>query len=123
MFKFKPTTITINGDEKLKGYTVEGLDPSIFRGLKIILVKSWDWEAYEATTALSIMPRSYPGGYSNKTRKGTLQIIANHLSSSPEAVWEVIQKRLNYDLIIPKINKGDLQNENRINTRLFQRIF
>ena len=44
MLKFKRTTITINGDEELKGYTVEGLDNSIFRGLKVVLVKDWDWK-------------------------------------------------------------------------------
>ena len=100
MLRFKRTTITINGDEELTGYTVEGLDNSIFRGLKVVLVKDWDWKAYEATTALSLMPRSWPGCYSNKTREGVLQIVANFLSNSPEAVWEVIQKRLDYDLRI-----------------------
>ena len=59
MLKFKRTTITINGDEELKGYSVEGLDTRIFRGLKVVLVKGWGWKAYEATTALSLMPRSW----------------------------------------------------------------
>ena len=105
MLKFKRTTITINDDEILKGYSVEGLDTQIFRGLKIILVKDWDWTAYEATTARPLMPRSYPDSYSNKTRIGVLQIVANYLSNSPEAVWEIIQKRLDYDLIIPKVKQ------------------
>ena len=79
---------------------MEDLDTRIFRGLKVVLVKDWGWKAYEATTALSLMPRSWPGRYSNKTREGVLQIVANFLSNSPEAVWEVIQKRLDYDLRI-----------------------
>ena len=33
MLKFKRTTITINSDEERKGYSVEGLDTRIFRGL------------------------------------------------------------------------------------------
>ena len=69
MLKFKRTTITINGDEELKGYTVEGLDNSIFKGLQVVLVKDWDWKAYEATTGISITPSSWAGGYSNKTRE------------------------------------------------------
>ena len=100
MLKFKRTTITINGDEELKGYSVEGLDTRIFRGLKVVLVKDWDWKAYEATTGISITPPSWAGGLSNKTREGILQILSNFLSNSPEAVWEVIQKRLDYDLRI-----------------------
>ena len=74
MLKFKRTTITINGDEELKGYSVEGLDTRIFRGLKVVLVKDWDWKAYEATTGISITPPSWAGGLSNKTREGILQI-------------------------------------------------
>ena len=97
MLRFKRTTIKVDNKET-KGYAVEDLDTHIFRGLKVVLVKGWGWKAYEATTALSLMPRSWPGCYSNKTREGVLQIVANFLSNSPEAVWEVIQKRLDYDL-------------------------
>ena len=99
MLRFKRTTIKVDNKET-KGYAVEDLDTHIFRGLKVVLVKDWGWKAYEATTALSLMPRSWPGCYSNKTREGVLQIVANFLSNSPEAVWEVIQKRLDYDLRI-----------------------
>lgn len=99
MPKFKRTTITINGDEVLKGYRVEGLDNSIFRGLQVVLVKDWDWIAYEATTALRLMPKSWEGGLSNKTREGALQIVANFLLNTHEAVWEIIQDRLDYDLV------------------------
>ena len=99
MLRFKRTTITINGEEN-RGYSVEGLDTRIFRGLQVILVKGWGWKAYEATTGISITPSSWAGSYSNKTREGILQILSNFLSNSPEAVWEVIQKRLDYDLEI-----------------------
>ena len=98
MLKFKRTTITINEDEVLKGYSVEGLDDGIFRGLQVVLVKDWGWIAYEATTALRLMPNSWAGGYSNKTREGALQIVADFLSKAPEAVWGVIQNRLDYAL-------------------------
>ena len=99
MLKFKRTTITI-GDKELKGYSVEGLDNRIFRGLQVVLVKNWGWKAHEATTGISITPPSWPGCYSNKTREGTLQIVANSLSNAPKVVWEVIQERLDYDLEI-----------------------
>ena len=99
MLKFKRTTITINGVET-KGYAVEGLDESVFRGLQVVLVKNWGWKAHEATTGISITPPSWPGCYSNKTREGTLQIVANSLSNAPKVVWEVIQERLDYDLEI-----------------------
>ena len=100
MLKFKRTTIMINGDEELKGYTVEGLDNSIFKGLQVVLVKDWGWKAYEATTGISITPSSWAGGLSNKTREGILQILSNFLSNAPESGWTRIQEKLDYDLKI-----------------------
>ena len=56
MLKFKRTTITING-VKTKGYTVKGLNVTVFRGLQVVVVKDSNrWHAYEATTGLSITP-------------------------------------------------------------------
>lgn len=95
--KYKRTTLTINGVE-ITGYTVEGLDTR-FRGLQVAVVKDSDrWHAYEATTGLSITPPSWPGGYSNKTRDGILQIVANFLSNTPESGWERVQAQLDYQL-------------------------
>ena len=69
MLKFKRTTITING-VKTKGYTVKGLDENVFRGLQVVVVKDSNrWEAYEATTGLSITPTSWAGGYSSDRPK------------------------------------------------------
>lgn len=99
MLKFKRTTITINGEEN-RGYSVEGLDTHIFRGLKVVLVKGWGWKAYEATTGISITPPSWAGGLSNKTREGILQILSNFLSNAPESGWTRIQEKLDYDLRI-----------------------
>ena len=97
MLKFKRTTITINGVET-KGYAVEGLDESVFRGLQVVLVKNWGWKAYEATTGISITPPSWAGGLSNKTREGIIQIVSNMLQILPESGWEWIQEQLDYDL-------------------------
>ena len=97
--KFKRTTLTINNKET-QGYTVDGLDNSIFRGLRVVLVKNWGWTAYEATTGLSITPNSWAGGLSNKTREGILQIVANFISNAPESGWAHIQEGLDYDLDI-----------------------
>ena len=36
MLTFKRTTVTLNGVET-QGYSVAGLDPTIFRGLQVIL--------------------------------------------------------------------------------------
>ena len=85
---------------KTRGYSVEGLDTRIFRGLKVVLVKGWGWKAYEATTGISITPSSWAGGYSNKTREGILQILSNFLSNAPESGWTRIQEKLDYDLEI-----------------------
>ena len=100
MLKFKRTTVIIN-DEETQGYSVEGLDNRIFRGLQVVLVKhSQRWSAYETTTGLSITPSSWAGGYSNKTRDGILQIVSNFLSNAPESGWDRIQEKLDYDLEI-----------------------
>ena len=100
MLKYKRTAITING-VKTKGYTVEGLDENVFRGLQVVVIKNSDrWHACEATTGLSITPNSWAGGYSNKSREGILQIVSNFLSNAPESGWARIQERLDYGLEI-----------------------
>ena len=100
MLKYKQTTVIINS-VKTKGYTVKGLDVSIFRGLQVTVVKDSNrWTAHETTTGLSITPSSWAGGYSNKTRDGILQIVSNFLSNAPESGWARIQEKLDYDLEI-----------------------
>ena len=100
MLKFKRGEIRING-VATKGYIVEGLEASIFRGLQVAVVKhSYGWHAYEATTGGSITPNSWTGGLSNKTREGILQIVAISLSNAPESGWNRMQAQLNYDLEI-----------------------
>lgn len=95
---FKRSVITINGAET-KGYTVEGLDTKIFRGLQVVVVKSRNrWLAYEATTGTLITPPSWAGGYSNKTRAGIIQIMSNFLSDTSKSRWASIQRKLDYDL-------------------------
>ena len=94
---FRKTVITIEG-KATQGYAVEGLDPQIYRGLQVVLVKDWGWSAYEATTGLSMMPGSWAGGFSNKTRQGALQILANRLSDLPQETWDHVQKGLDYEL-------------------------
>ncbi|RKU10823.1 hypothetical protein C6503_19245 [Candidatus Poribacteria bacterium] len=96
--KFKRTTITLN-DKETQGYSVEGLDNSVFRGLRVVLVKEGQrWSAYEATTGHSITPSSWPGSYSNKTREGILRIVSKHLSNIPESGWTRVQEQLDYQL-------------------------
>ena len=98
MFTFKQPPITING-AKTKGYSVEGLNPNVFRGLQVTVVKDSNrWTAHETTTGLSITPPSWAGGYSNKTRNGILQIVSNFLSDFPKSGWTRIQERLDYTL-------------------------
>ena len=97
MLDFKRTTITIDG-AKVKGYTVDGLDPQIYRGLRVVLVKHRGWSAHEATTGLSMMPSSWVGGFSNQTRQGALQILTHFLSTAPQSGWQAIQERLDYEL-------------------------
>lgn len=103
MLKFRQTTIKINGAERRKGYRVIGLDARIFRGLQVVVVKCRfgrrEWYAYEATTGRSLMPRSWAGGQSHKTRAGIIQIVANALSNAPESLWTRIQQELDYDLV------------------------
>ena len=103
MLKFRKTTIAINGAERRKGYRVIGLDARIFRGLRVVVVRCKfgrsAWYAYEATTGRSLMPRSWAGSQSNKTREGIIQIVANSLSNAPESLWARIQQELDYDLI------------------------
>ena len=40
---FRKTTVSINGSE-VKGYAVDGLDPRVYRGLRVVLVKRHGWE-------------------------------------------------------------------------------
>ena len=103
MLKFKRTTIKIK-DIETKGYAVEGLDDKIFRGLKIVVVKNaHGWLAHEATTGISLTPPSWAGGYSNKTREGVLQIVANMFRNAfPESGWAWLQEQLDYDLVMKK---------------------
>ena len=98
MLKYKRTTITING-VKTKGYSVEGLNVNVFRGLQVTVVKDSNrWTAHETTTGLSITPPSWAGGYSNKTREGLLQIVSHFLSNAPESGWTRMQAQLDYTL-------------------------
>ena len=98
MLTFKRTTLTLNG-EATRGYRVEGLDTSIFRGLQVVVVKNADrWHAHEATTGKSLTPPSWAGGLSNKTRAGIIQIVSHQLRTSPESCWERIQAQLGYNL-------------------------
>ena len=97
MLNFKRTTLTIDG-AAVKGYAVDGLDPRVYRGLRVVLVKDRGWSAYEATTGLSMMPSSWSGSYSNMTRKGALQILTHFLSTAPQSGWQAIQERLDYEL-------------------------
>ena len=99
MLKFKRTTIKIK-DMKTNGYAVEGLDNEVFRGLKVVVVKNSNrWLAHEATTGISLTPPSWAGGYSNKTREGVLQIVANMFQNVfPESGWEWLQEEIDYDL-------------------------
>ena len=101
MLNFKRTTITIDGAE-VKGYAVDGLDPRVYRGIQIALVKKRGWSAYEATTGLKMMPSSWVGGFSNQTRQGALQILTHFLSTAPQSGWQAIQECLDYDLDIQK---------------------
>ncbi|MXV73439.1 hypothetical protein F4Z99_04070 [Candidatus Poribacteria bacterium] len=89
-FKNKPTV----------AYAVVGLDPTVFRGLKIIVIKDKisGWYAYEATTQITVTPTSWNGGFSNATRAGIIQIVANKLRELPEESWEIIQKKIRYQL-------------------------
>ena len=105
MYKFKRTTITTyyakgSTGVETKAYSVEGLDPNIFKGLQVALVNdNGRWKAYEATTGLSITPRSWNGGMSNRTRVGILQIVSNFLPHIMTDVrWESLQKKLDYPL-------------------------
>lgn len=96
--KFKKATATI-GKERVSGYRVVNPGKS-FRGLKVFLVKRYDrWHAYEKTTGLSITPSSWAGGFSNKTREGIMQIVANFLANQKSG-WEIMQKQLAYPLNI-----------------------
>ena len=74
MLKFKRTTLTINNKET-KGYEVTGLDNSIFRGLRVALVKNWGWTAYEATTGLSITPKVGRAGFPIKPVKASYRLL------------------------------------------------
>ena len=94
---FRKTTVSINGSE-VKGYAVDGLDPRVYRGLRVVLVKRHGWSAYEATTGLKMMPSSWVGGFSNQTRQGALQILTHFLSTAPQSGWQAIQERLDYEL-------------------------
>ena len=96
--KYHRTAITINGVE-FKGYTVDGLDPSIFRGLQVTVIKAGIvWGAYETTTSLSLTPPSWSGSLNNKTREGILQIVSDMLSNAPSGTWDAIQSKVGYDL-------------------------
>ena len=105
-FKNKPTV----------AYAVVGLDPTIFRGLKIIVIKDKRsrWYAYEATTQTTITPTSWEGGLSNATRAGIIQIVANKLRELPEENWEIIQKKIRYQLK-GTANAQKLQNPRKEN--------
>ena len=92
---FRKTTTSYG----LKGYRVRGLDPKVFRGLRVVVARrSSGWFAYEASTGISLTPPSWAGGLSNKTRAGILQILAYCLPNIPESAWEQLQEKLNYKL-------------------------
>ena len=99
MLKFKRTTIKVKGVET-RGYAVKGLDNSIFRGLRVAVVKNGSgWLVHEATTGIGLTPPSWAGGYSNKTREGVLQIVANMFQNVfPESGWEWLREEIDYDL-------------------------
>ena len=98
MLTFKRSEIKTNGT-KTTGYTVDGLDDKVFRGLQVAVVKkSHGWHAYEATTGLTLTPPSWAGSFSNKTRDGILQIVSNYLSRLPDVTWQRIQSQLDYTL-------------------------
>ena len=96
--KYHRTTIEIDGVE-IKGYTVDGLDQSIFRGLQVTVIKDGIvWGAYETTTSLPLTPPSWAGSLNNKTRECILQIVSNMLSNLPSWTWDAIQAKVGYDL-------------------------
>ena len=103
MATYKKTTLTIN-DEVFNGYNVEDLDDT-FRGLRIVLIPGWGWHAYEASTARSLMPRSWRPAHNNKTRDSTLSILREYYGNLSESTWDLIQKNVDYDLEKPE-NKG-----------------
>lgn len=95
MLTFRKTTTSYG----LKGYRVRGLDPKIFKGLRVIVVRqSSGWFAYEASTGVSLTPPSWAGGLSNKTRAGIIQILSCFLLSVSESGWARLQEKLNYKL-------------------------
>lgn len=104
MYKFKQKKINFKGKLTVV-YRVLNLDPNIFRGLKIIVVKSitpsgyfCGWNAYEETTQTDLTPNSWRPAHSNKTRAGIMSIIREKLENTSEAVWENAEKELGYKL-------------------------
>ena len=95
--KFRKTTVTVCG-ERLKGYEVENLS-DVFKGLQVVVVKNVKtWSAHEATTGIRLDPMSWAGGYSNKTRQGTMQILSNYLENISDLQWDSIQEKIDYQL-------------------------
>ena len=96
-FNFKKTTAIIGG-KTVNGYRVTNLTKE-FRGLKIFLKKEFTrWYAYEHTTGKTITPKSWAGGFSNKTRVGILSIVGHFLACQSNERWKSIQKQINYPL-------------------------
>ena len=98
--RFEKTQLSIAG-ETVNAYKVLDVGNGVFRGLQVAVVKYGNgWSAYEVSTGLSITPKSWDGGYSNKTREGIMQIVSNHFASLPQLMWDRIAERLDYDLTI-----------------------
>ena len=104
MYEFKRKKINFKGKPTIV-YKVKNLDPDIFRGLRIIVVKRtspsgyfFGWNAYEETTQTDLTPDSWRPAHSNKTRAGIMSIIREKLQNTSEAVWKNAQNQLDYKL-------------------------
>lgn len=80
-------------------YRVHGLDPKIFKGLKLeVVMVNGCWSFNEETTGNPIMPASWSGGWTNKNRAGAIALLGDYLSRLSPKAWSVVQSMLDYPL-------------------------
>ena len=106
----------IRYESKEKGvYRIHGLGKEVSKGLQLTIAKYGDgWTIFEETTGKKIMPPSWRGSHSNKTRDGAIAILCESIKGYTDRQWNQIQEQIGYSLVNianPKVEEEEVKVE------------